>query len=79
MNKETTSTIIFPETAVASTNAASVGPYTSDGTLIVTFLSGAQYAYYGVQKKVATDLLHTRSVGRYIDEMLGGYAYERIG
>lgn len=70
--------VLVQETPVRSTNVATIGPYTGDGTLQITFLNGAVYLYYDVPTKTVEDLLHTPSIGSYVNTVMSAYEYERI-
>ena len=54
--------------------------YCRDGSkLYVRFLGGSEYVYYGVPKKVYVQLLHAKSVGKYLARAIKGrYRYARL-
>jgi hypothetical protein len=70
--------IVFDETPVASTNVDTIGPYKSDGSLQVTFLSGAIYMYYDVPPEIARAFLAAQSPGQFVNYVMSAFAYEEI-
>jgi len=49
-----------------------------EATLVLKFSDGRQYEYYDVPVKVYTELIHSKSPGKFFDiHIKGKYEYER--
>lgn len=63
-------------TDVDSSNVGSVAFDETSKTLVVRFNSGAIYSYADVEQDVYTDLVHAKSAGQFLNQMIKGrYAY----
>jgi len=64
---------------VSSSNIAAVGYDSENQTVYVQFLSGATYAYKGVQEHEFENLRTASSVGSYLNRNYKNvYPYERV-
>ena len=65
-------------TDVDSSNIESVAFNEGSKTLVVKFNSGAIYSYDDVDMDIYVDLVHAKSVGQFLNQMIKGrYAYHR--
>lgn len=61
---------------VVSSNIKSIGY--DKGTLVIEYLSGAQYEYYDVPQEVYDELVKAESKGRFVNQNIKGkYKFQK--
>lgn len=61
---------------VVSSNIKSIGY--GEGTLVIEYLSGAQYEYYDVPQEVYDELVKAESKGRFVNQNIKGkYKFQK--
>jgi hypothetical protein len=70
--------VLYEETPVRSTNVYSVGPYSSDGSLQITFQDGRIYLYQSVDENTVKQLMNSPSPGAFVNFRMKAFPYERI-